>query len=421
MVWKRLKIASPSQKLSMDVSIISLRTQAEAAALMKEIGVDPGGIGIMAPKAVSLAARVSSLPIFAANILKQETLSIGADTAVSRDALTGKAKHTDCLIIGSLAHIGRLCEKLKRQPYGLSRVAVELLSKALNCQRDVFALSLASRRLDLSLRTHIMGIINITPDSFSGDGLLRVPGSGIRDKDIVDYAKRLADEGADILDLGGESSRPGAKTVPLKEELSRVIPAIKEIRRKLKVPISVDTCKSEVARQALDNGADIINDITALNGDIRMAGVIKKYNAAVVLMHMKGRPRTMQKKPSYRMVMDDVAGYLESAIKKALGAGVDFEKIIVDPGIGFGKTAKHNLKIINSLGQLKALGRPILIGLSRKSFIGAITGEPVGERLAATISGNCLAVAGGAKIVRVHDVRAAKSAFKVADRILKCR
>src|SRR3989338_4933063 len=246
----------------MDISVISLQDVAEAQRLMREIGVDPGGIEIMAPKSVTRLVMVRRLPIFAANILKQETLSLGADTAVSKQALTGKAAHTDCLIIGSLSHYRRLCEKLRRQPYGLSRLSSDLETVLSNYQKNDWTLDLGRYKLNLQSHTHIMGIINLTPDSFSGDGFLRrtsatkhwrkpaeavwrAKDEGRGTKDVVDYARRLADEGADILDIGGESSRPGARPVSLKEELSRVIPAIKAIVKKLKIPISVDTFKSE--------------------------------------------------------------------------------------------------------------------------------------------------------------------------------
>lgn len=413
----------------MDINVLSIQDASEAERLMREIGVDRGGIEIMAPKSVTRLVMVRRLPIFAANILKQETLSLGADTAVSRHALTGNATHTDCLIIASLSHYSRLCQKLKRQPYGLGRLSLDLETVLSNYQKNDFILDLGRYKLNLQSHTHIMGIINLTPDSFSGDGLLRTtndpstaPGAGERrTANIVDYARRLADEGADILDIGGESSRPGARPVPLKEELLRVIPAIKAIGKKLKIPISVDTSKSEVARQALDNGALIVNDITALNGDPGMIKVVKRSKAAVALMHMKGRPHTMQKNPRYGCLMQEVCGYLRQAMDKAIEAGVDRKRIILDPGIGFGKSLEHNLEIIKSLGRLKALGQPILIGLSRKSFLGKITRKEADNRVFAGISANCLAVINGARIVRVHDVQETKDSLTVLDRIMKCQ
>ena len=405
----------------MDLSILSFRTQAEAESCLKEIGVDTGGIKIMAPKTQLCLARLNKLPIFAANILKQEALSIGADAAVSRDVLTGKVRHTDCLVIGSQHQIDKLCEKLKIQPYGLKQAAAGLLRACFNYRRNKFILDLGRYQLDLSSHTHIMGILNMTPDSFSGNGLLPAAGGnyarGRQAADILEYAQKLVDEGADIIDIGGESSRPGASAVSLKEELQRVIPAIKKISKKIKVPISVDTRRSEVARQALDSGAVIVNDITALRGDPLMAKIVSKYKAGLVLMHMKGKPLKMQRNPRYHNLMQEIVEYLEKSIELACGAGIDFEKIILDPGIGFGKTLEHNLLIIKSLEQLRILGRPILIGTSRKSFIGKITGQPAGKRLAATISSNCLSVFNGARILRVHDVKESKQALAVIDKI----
>mgnify|MGYP001577900236 CR=1 FL=1 len=398
----------------MTVRIISLRDQSEAKTLMRDLGVETGGIEIMAPKTIPALVRINNLPIFAANILKQESLSIGADTAVSRDALTGKKKHTDCLIIGNLAHVQRLSENLKRQPYGLNKIALELQDAFNNYQKDNFILGLKNHQLNLSSQTRIIGIINLTPDSFSGDGLLETSGC------VPEYARKLADDGADMLDIGAESTRPGARPVSAKEEIKRLIPALKRIREEVKLPISVDTYKAETAKAALDNGADIINDISALTSDKKMAKIISRHKAGVVLMHMRGIPKNMHKNPAYQSLMGEIIEYLNKSIAIALEAGIGLRQIIVDPGIGFGKTTEHNLEIIKSLAQLKILGRPILIGLSRKSFLGKITHQEPNERLSSTISSNCLAVFNGAKIIRVHDVKEAARAFMVLDRILKC-
>ena len=350
----------PLLKLKMTVRIISLRDQSEAKALMRDLGVETGGIEIMSPKTIPALVRINNLPIFAANILKQESLSIGADTAVSRDALTGKKKHTDCLIIGNLTHIHRLSEKLKRQPYGLNKIALELQAAFNNYQKDNFILALKNHQLNLASQTRIMGIINLTPDSFSGDGLYQSQKSKVKSQNlnnIVDYAKKLADDGADMLDIGAESTRPGAKPVSAKDEIKRLIPALKRIRKEINLPISIDTYKAETAKAALDNGADIINDISALTSDKKMAKIISRHKAGVVLMHMRGIPKNMHKNPAYQSLMGEIIEYLNKSIAIALEAGIDFEKIIVDPGIGFGKTLEHNLEIIKSLAQLKILGR----------------------------------------------------------------
>ena len=376
---------------------------------MREIKVDPCGIKIMSPKAVSHLVRVNSLSNIAANILKQEMLSLGGDVAIARDALTGKAKKTDCLLMANLAQFGRLSQKLNRQPFGLDKIAGDLTRALDNYRRENFVINLGRHRLNLGLRAHIAGVVNITPDSFSGDGLCRVAPD-----EIVDFVEKMVQDGADIIEVGGESSRPGAKAVAAKEELKRVIPAIKKIAKKIKVPLAVDTCKPEVARAALDNGAVIINDITGLRNP-KMSKLAARYNAGVVIMHMKGSPRTMQKNPGYVSLIDEVSGYLSKAVESACSAGIDREKIIIDPGIGFGKALGHNLEILRRLGEFKSLGRPIMVGTSRKSFIGKIINAGPKDRIFGTVASCVLAVKNGARIVRVHDVREVKQALKVLD------
>jgi dihydropteroate synthase len=228
----------------------------------------------------------------------------------------------------------------------------------------------------------------------------------------------MVQDGADIIDMGGESSRPGARPVSVKEELERVIPIIKMAAQKIKVPVSIDTHKHEVAKAALDSGASIINDITGLR-DKKMARVVARYKCGVVIMHMKGRPGNMQKSPTYQSLIDEIIAYLDKSIAIALDAGIDKEKIIVDPGIGFGKTLEHNLIILKSLKEFKVLGRPILVGPSRKSFIGKILNVPPGRRISGTLASCLSAVLNGADILRVHDVKEVKQALKVLDAIIR--
>ncbi len=373
--------------------------------------VDAYGIKIMLPKAQNYLLKVNALSNISANILKQEMLSLGGDCAVARGALTGKVKKTDCLIMGNLSQLNRLSDKLNKQPFGLDKVACDLTSAIKNYQKDNLELVLGKRKFNFGIRSYIMGIVNVTPDSFSGDGLYSA-----KTADIVEYAEKLVNEGADIVDIGGESSRPGAKPVSLKEELLRVIPAIKALSKKIKVPVSIDTYKPEVAKQALDNGAAIVNDITALK-NIKMAKLIASYKAAVVVMHMQGNPRSMQTNPRYTSLIDEIIGYLSEAIKKGEGAGIGKNKIIVDPGIGFGKALEHNLEIIKRLKEFKILGKPILIGTSRKSFLGAILNAPDQDRIFGTVASSVLASENGANIVRAHDVGALKQALLIKDRM----
>jgi dihydropteroate synthase len=253
----------------------------------------------------------------------------------------------------------------------------------------------------------VMGIVNLTPDSFSEGG--RLAGSA----ESVAFALRLASQGAHILDFGGESTRPGASPVSLDEELRRVIPVVQATAEQLAIPISVDTTKAEVARLALAAGASIINDISSLSADPDMARVAAATGAGVVLMHMQGTPATMQANPSYHDVVSEVYDFLAFRVEWAEARGIPRQQIAVDPGIGFGKTPLHNLEILRNLERFDTLGCPILIGLSRKGFLGSITGRPVSDRAAATVAASLDACRRGARIVRVHDVAQMVDAIRV--------
>lgn len=268
---------------------------------------------------------------------------------------------------------------------------------------------LRTRTLDLA-RTHVMGIVNVTPDSFSDGGKFAQTGAA------VEHGLRLVEEGADILDIGGESTRPGAVPVTLDEELARVIPVIERLRAATPVPLSIDTTKAEVARQAVAAGAEIINDVTALTADPAMAAVAVASGAGVVLMHMIGTPRTMQDNPQYGDVVAEVGEYLSGRLRAAEAAGIDAERIVLDPGIGFGKSFEHNLELLRRLKELLALGRPLLVGPSRKAFIGRILGGlPPEARVEGTAAVVTAAILAGARVMRVHDVKAIVRAARVAD------
>jgi len=273
-------------------------------------------------------------------------------------------------------------------------------------------LRLRNHSLDLSQKTLIMGILNVTPDSFSDGGTYFSRASAI------DRALQMADEGADIIDIGGESTRPGAEPVSLEEELDRTIPVITELARKLSIPISIDTYKAEVARRALEAGASIVNDISGLRFDPKMAETIAAYDAAVVIMHIKGTPKDMQVNPHYDDLFGEIISYLKEGIEMARSSGIDEEGMIVDPGIGFGKRPEHNLLIINQLKRFTVLDKPILMGVSRKSFIGiALDNAPPQERLEGTAAAVALSVYNGAQIVRVHDVKEMVRVVRVVDAI----
>jgi dihydropteroate synthase len=260
----------------------------------------------------------------------------------------------------------------------------------------------------------LMGIVNVTPDSFSDGGLYLDP------QRAISHGAELAAQGAAILDVGGESTRPGAEAVDAELERDRVEPVVAALAgpRGPGAEVSIDTSKSRVAAAALDAGATIVNDVTALRGDRKLAALCAERGCTLVLMHMQGTPRTMQSDPTYGDVVDDVRAFLAERIQVAVDAGVDERSIWVDPGIGFGKTLSHNLELLRRLGELRELGRPLVIGSSRKSFIEAITGRPVGERLGGTIASNVLALAAGAEIFRVHDVLEVGRALRVAAAVL---
>lgn len=262
-------------------------------------------------------------------------------------------------------------------------------------------------------RTYIMGILNVTPDSFSGDGIYQ-------DTDkAVETAEKLIECGADIIDIGGESTRPGAKPVTTEEEIKRIVPVIKKLSKRINAPISIDTVKSKVARLALENGASIVNDITGMESDQEILSVVREFNAKVVLMHIKGTPQTMQNSPNYGNLIQEIKEKLKALIEKSIISGIKKENIIIDPGIGFGKTLEHNLQILNRLSEFKEFNLPILIGPSRKSFIGEITGAKPDKRQFGTAASVAIAIKNGADMVRVHDVKEMKQVVMVSDAITR--
>ncbi len=398
----------------MDPYVLTLKTPKEIVEVFKRIGVDLGGVDIMRRKGFLRCIKLNKVSCFSANILKQEMLSLGGDVALSRGTLTGKDKYTDCLLIGNSAQISNLIEKLRIQPFGLSALGKKLKTILKNFEKAELTLSIGSKKVIVGQRSLIMGIINVTPDSFSGDGILS---AGL--DCALERAVDMVDSGADIIDVGGESSRPGSKRIAVKEELARVMPVLKKLVNKVKVPVSIDTVKSEVAHKALDLGVAIVNDISALRFDKKMAKLIARYNATVVLMHMQGQPNTMQTAPKYEDVIGEIINFLDDAIKRALDSGIKKDRIIIDPGIGFGKTLAHNLDILNHLESFKGLGRPVLVGLSRKRFIGSILNNEVCDREFGTSAALSIAIANGADILRVHNVKEMVRVAKIADAITK--
>jgi dihydropteroate synthase len=275
-----------------------------------------------------------------------------------------------------------------------------------------FKLNFSKKIFDLSSRTHLMGVLNVTPDSFSDGGRF------LKLEDAVRCGIKMAEEGADIIDVGGESTRPGSDPITIEEELSRVIPVIEGLSKEIDIPISIDTYKSEVAKKALDAGAEMMNDISALRFDPKMKELAGEYQVPIVLMHIKGTPKNMQENPYYNDVIKEIIKYLRESTQLAKDAKVQEENIIIDPGIGFGKRLEDNLNILKNLRKFSILNCPILVGPSRKSFIGKILDLPVEERLEGSLAALAVAIMNGANIVRVHDVKQSKRVAGIVNAIL---
>ena len=282
---------------------------------------------------------------------------------------------------------------------------------ATSIPQDRQVLSTRDGDLDMGRRTLLMGVLNVTPDSFS-DG-----GKYIDVEAATAHGVELARDGADIIDIGGESTRPGARPVSAQEEKERVLPVIRGLRRALSIPLSIDTYKADVAQAALGEGADIVNDISALTFDPRMVSLVAGEKVPVVLMHMQGTPQTMQQRPFYRDVLQEVKDFLLGRIRFALESGVSRDRIIIDPGLGFGKELEHNLALLGGLSALASLGCPLLVGPSRKAFIGKLLEAGPEDRLEGSLAAAVVAVLGGSNIIRMHDVREARRALRIVDGI----
>ncbi len=377
---------------------------------MKHLGVSDDGVEIMTRKSTFVAVMLENVPLRLAILLKQEALASGADFAVPGELLHLREGEYRGILFGPLPAVERTCEKMRMQPFKGRLLAEEVMEAIENSIRTPQPLRLRTGDLDFS-RVRIMGILNVTPDSFSDGG---------RYMDVeaaVERAKRMVEEGADIVDVGGESTRPFSKPVPVEEERRRVIPVLERLLDEIDVPISVDTYKPEIAREALEMGAHMINDITGL-GNPEMRKVVADFGVPAVIMHMKGTPRDMQVNPHYENVVSEIISFLRERVRMAREDGV--EQVIVDPGIGFGKRTEDNLRILRSLFSFRALGLPVLVGTSRKSFIGNVLNLPVEERLEGTLATLVVSVLNGASILRVHDVKEAVRAVRMAEAVMGC-
>ncbi len=395
------------------MKIINIRDSAQAIAIFKRIGVDPYGIDAMLPKTINFNILFENKSCRIANIIKQEMLSVGGDAAVARGSVGNNVTSTDILIMGTIKQITALAGKLTKQPFGLNQISQDLLAVLNNASQTKFILKTSRREISLGRKTQIMGILNVTPDSFSDGGLF------YNQQKAIDRGLQMIAQGADIIDIGGESTRPGATAVSAKEELKRVLPVISGITMQAKIPISIDTTKAVVAREAIAAGAEIVNDVSAGHKDKKMLQIVNDSRAAMILMHMRGRPQTMQKGDlTYNSLMGEIITFLRKSIEKAIFAGVEKECLAIDPGIGFGKTFSDNYRIINNLAELKTLGLPIMIGTSRKAFIGKVTGGEPQERIEGTAATIAASIMNGCHIIRVHDVAGMKNVAAVTDAIL---
>jgi dihydropteroate synthase len=354
--------------------------------------------------------KLEAVDTRAANLMKTSIENLGGALAMRKDAHEFTVRQTDVLISGSRHTLRLLATRLKGEPFGLDGIAAEIASCISTGAR---IMSWGTRTLDFTRKTYVMGILNCTPDSF-------YPGSrAVTIKDALKAAREMIQAGVDIIDVGGESTRPGSDPVTLEEEVRRVIPVVQSLRAESDVMISVDTRKKDVAERALDAGADFINDISGLRHNEELARLVARRGVPVVLMHMRGTPKTMQRQPYYKNTISEILRDLQPSIAAALGAGIDPSMLIIDPGIGFGKRIQDNLRIIKELASLKSLNFPILIGLSRKGFIGEILDKPVEKRLIGTITANTLAIINGANIIRVHDVGDAVEMVKIIESVRK--
>ena len=393
--------------------ILEIRNISEAKAELEKIKVSSQGVEVMAPKALGAVVKLTNVKVGAANILKQEMLSVGGDAAVARGVVNGTEEFSDVILLGNADKLKKLIKKLGYQTiFGLPDIKVDLESMVRQLISKVTLEINCNGKVLVFNQTKIMGILNITPDSFSdGEDFLSV-------EKAVEHAMQMVEDGADIIDVGGESTRPGADIVDSKTEISRVVPVIKKIREECDVIISIDTTKAEVAEAAIIAGADIINDVSALTVDKDMIKVLQKYNnIPVILMHRQGMPKTMQNNPKYSDVIEDILFYLEERINYCVINGIAKERILVDPGIGFGKSQKDNLLIIKKLSEFKVLQVPVLLGASRKSFVDKIYSSSPLEREEATLATTALAHRQNIEIVRVHAVKQNKRLLQTLEAI----
>lgn len=391
---------------------LPLGNQPELEHCFRKIGCEKLGVQIMEKKGAIFPLLLKEVKSPCANILKQHMLSLGGEAAVSRGVVNCSQEYTDVLLLGTPAVYERLVDKLAQQPWGLSALAekiTRLLETGINRPRKV-VWEWPGRKLVLGERTLVMGILNVTPDSFSDGGKYQEVHQALA------HAQSMVEAGADLIDVGGESTRPGYTVVSEEEELARIMPVLEKLLAEIPLPVSIDTSKSRVAEEALVAGVHIIN-YEGAGDDARMAEVVARYQAPVMIMHHPKKHAGGDFGDDD--VVPDVLDSLEEKIKLFETAGAPPEKIVVDPGIGFGKSQEENLLVLKRLKSLRTLGKPVLLGASRKSFLGHILGLPVEERLEGSLAAAAWGALQGADILRVHDVRETVRLLKVLEAIKK--
>jgi len=373
------------------MQVEKLSSSIDIKKYLQDLGVDSGGVNILSSKAKTHIIHIKALHVGAANILKQDALSVGADLAVPRGTVIAKTPEVDCILIATSRQLEKLSRKELSQPFGLKDLAHKL--------KDVLSIK-------KPLHVEVMGVINANDDSFFS-------GSRFKDTDAIAMIEKMIEDGASIIDIGGVSSAPNALHVEVLEELERLRPIIDVIKKEKlydKVKFSIDSFEPEVIRHALENGFKIVNDITGLEND-EVCKLCAKFDATAVIMHMQGKPQTMQDNPKYDNILSDIYEFFERRIEKAESFGV--KDIVLDVGIGFGKTLEHNLSLIKNLENFMTLGKPLLVGASRKSMIDKITKSNPNERLGGTLALHVEALRNGASILRVHDVYEHVQAIKI--------
>jgi dihydropteroate synthase len=402
--------------------ILQIVSEKDLAAELGRIGVLQPGVAVTLPKAHCYVVKLTGVSAAHARVIRETLVSVGGDAAVDPRVETGEVESSDMILVGTRKQYTTVARMLGVANGAGSAVSAEIESTIVLFESgpilpdDTVTTDAKVLRMyaDMEKRALVMGILNITPDSFSDGGEFLTRDAALR------HALSMVEDGADIVDIGGESSRPGSEPISAEEEIKRVVPIVQDLAKNLDKPISIDTYRATTAAAALDAGASIVNDISGMSFDPGMRTLAAERRCPVVIMHIKDSPKDMQKSPAYEDLMGEITDFLKVRIAEAVDAGVDERLIIVDPGFGFGKTVDHNLEMLRRLGEFRSLARPILIGTSRKSTIGQVLGGlPPKERIEGTAATVALSIAAGANIVRVHDVKEMARVAKMTEAIIR--